>query len=475
MPSTAMWSCDFLSCSNPSVRNYGECIICDRHLCAAHLDQKYHKCPRWEVSQLIPLKQRLANAFEDEELYDPAAQEAERKEINDLLSKINVPALLSRASHLREGVDCSLSHELQYDRLRRSSVMGGMNYHIEIQFEDGVIWLARIRRVNATSPPSDLRRHIMRSEVATLQFLSTTKVPAPEVFDYNLEENPVGVEYILLEKMAGKSLRWSRTTREDRQRVMNQLADIYVELQKYPFDLMGSLNLPGTAQVGSFARESLTDYRDSQMKPIGPFTAPSDYLLSSIQLTLDLIRRGECYATRPIDAFLIHRFLLESAPRILSYRAFDDGNFYLKHADDKGDHILVDDSHNITGIVDWEWAHTDSKSVAFNSPVMLLPVAEFYGGVNDLGEDERYFAQLLEDKGSRDLAGIVRRGRILHLFNFCCGYDLADWNGFLGLFQSLRKALDSHDDLDWNAWREKAMNKYKVDPELKELVCRHSE
>lgn len=46
--------------------------------------------------------------------------------------------------------------------------MGGMNYHIEIQFEDRVSWLACIRRVNATSPPADLRGYITRSEVATL-------------------------------------------------------------------------------------------------------------------------------------------------------------------------------------------------------------------------------------------------------------------------------------------------------------------
>ena len=72
--------------------------------------------------------------------------------------------------------------------------MGGMNYHIEIEFEDGIRWLARIRRSNATSPPSDLKEYIMRSEVATLQFIFNTKFPAPKVFDYNFDsENPIGV------------------------------------------------------------------------------------------------------------------------------------------------------------------------------------------------------------------------------------------------------------------------------------------
>ncbi|BCS29694.1 uncharacterized protein APUU_71264A [Aspergillus puulaauensis] len=156
MPPTAMWGCDFEACDKPCVRTYGQCVLCDRHLCAKHLRAEYHKCPEWE----------------DEKSYDPAAREAEQKEMTALLGKINVTVLLSRASSLRNGVPSCTTRPLQYDRFTRSSVMGGMNYHIEIRFQDGISWLARIRRLNATSPPPDLRAYIMRSEVATLQFLS---------------------------------------------------------------------------------------------------------------------------------------------------------------------------------------------------------------------------------------------------------------------------------------------------------------
>lgn len=71
--------------------------------------------------------------------------------------------------------------------------MGGMNYHVQLQFADGVTWLAHIRRFNATSPPH-LRDYILQSEVATLHFLERTDVPAPKVFDFALEgeNNPVG-------------------------------------------------------------------------------------------------------------------------------------------------------------------------------------------------------------------------------------------------------------------------------------------
>lgn len=91
--------------------------------------------------------------WQDAERYDPAAREAEEKEMETLFRKVNRKALAARASHLWGGIHCAIP-ALQHNRTKQSSIMGGMNYHVEIVFEDGVVWLARIRRFNATSPPS---------------------------------------------------------------------------------------------------------------------------------------------------------------------------------------------------------------------------------------------------------------------------------------------------------------------------------
>lgn len=121
--------------------------------------------------------------------------------------------------------------------------MGGMNYHVEIRFDDGTVWLARIRRFNATSPPPAVRDYIVESEVATLLFLDKTGVPAPKMYDYALEQhgNPVGVGYILMEKLPGKSLRWSLANEQQRRKVIDQISDILIELGQYPFHELGSL------------------------------------------------------------------------------------------------------------------------------------------------------------------------------------------------------------------------------------------
>ncbi|TWU73477.1 hypothetical protein ED733_000351 [Metarhizium rileyi] len=429
-----LWQCDFEQCQKSAVRTLGDCVLCNRHRCSNHLQPGHHDCPRWE----------------DADAYDPASRDAEERELTDLIMKVNTRALEARASYLRQGVPCSIP-TLKYNRETRSSVMGGMNYHIEVRFEDGVVWIARIRRRNATSPPAALRDYIIQSEVATLMFLKHTKVPAPEVYDFSLEtpNNTVGVSYILMQKLPGKSLRWSMANQEQRRKVMSQLADTFIELHKYPLPLLGSLDSPSKSHVGAYAREPLTNFVNPKICNTRPFSSLREYYVSSIQLILDLIVQDEIYSQQAVDAYLIHRFLIDLVPLVLPSGP-KDNKFYLKHADDKGDHILVDEQFNITGIIDGEWAHTAPASLA-----------------NSLGDDEIAFAQLLEAKGYQDLAQSVWRGRLQHRFLFCSGYELTDWDGFVGLFQGLREAIAVDDGLEWNDWKTIALDRYKDDAGLK--------
>lgn len=114
-------------------------------------------------------------------------------------------------------------------------------------------------------------------------------------------------------------------------------------------------------------RENLTNFTHSEMRTSGPFSSLQEYHASSIQLILDLIVRDEMYSQQAVDACLIHQYLIDLVPHILP-AVHDDEEFYLKHADDKGDHILVHENFTTTGIIDWEWAHTVSPAHAFNSP-----------------------------------------------------------------------------------------------------------
>ncbi|KAJ3474620.1 hypothetical protein NLG97_g9761 [Lecanicillium saksenae] len=404
--------------------------------------------------------------------YFSARCKAEDDEFGALCSRINVEALKSRASALRNGIECSIE-PIQHDLERRSN-MGGMNYHIQIRFEDGGVWFARIRRLKATSPPPVVRDYILKSEVATLMFLETTAVPAPKVYDYALEQsdNPVGVGYILMAKLPGKPLDWPAATPDQRRKVMDQLADLQIEIFKYPLPVLGSMNTPGSAEIGGSAHEMLLSVMGDQLQSCSPFHLAEAHRTHILQLTLHRILKEEMYTQRCVDAYLIHRFLLDLVPKLTPAHQNTDGNFYLKHGDDKGDHILVDENFNITGVIDWEWAHTAAPADAFNSPIGLLPVADFYVGKGVVGEDEAVFAQILEAKGYGSLARHVLGGRLQHLFTFCCGFHLSDWDGFLGLFQGLRDASGVDAGTGWEEWKEAALNRYKDDGGLQELLIR---
>ena len=185
---------------------------------------------------------------DDPEAYYAAYNAAKKRHLEGLLGKINVKALELAASRARKGIPCQIPAFADHiDLVARidlvSSQCGGQNCHVNVEFADGVTWIARIRLDDPLLPPPSVQARIFFSEVATLKFLAHTQVPAPHVYAYELEspENTVGTSYILMEKLTGKPLDWNSANAEQRTRVMEQLADVYLELEKHPILLTGSL------------------------------------------------------------------------------------------------------------------------------------------------------------------------------------------------------------------------------------------
>lgn len=51
--------------------------------------------------------------------------------------------------------------------------------------------------------------------------------------------------------------------------------------------------------------------------------------------------------------------------------------FYVKHVDDKGDHLMVDDELNIIGIIDWQMARVVPASEAFGPSLVTAVMGIF--------------------------------------------------------------------------------------------------
>lgn len=163
---------------------------------------------------------------------------------------------------------------------------------------------------------------------------------------------------------------------------MGQLATVYQELASHPFDEIGSLDDLEVEHLGGVANQLV-----ATLDPSGDANFPGacssmhDYYTEVISRILELIAAGELCSPWAVDTYLVHRYLPDMMPLL---PGTSDKKFYLRHPDDAGFHIMVDDDFNITGIIDWEWAQTALSAVAFSSPSWLWDVGDFFDGSNEL-------------------------------------------------------------------------------------------
>ncbi|KAI8628610.1 hypothetical protein F5Y19DRAFT_464980 [Xylariaceae sp. FL1651] len=332
--------------------------------------------------------------------------------------------------------------------------------------------LARFRLSSPISPPPEVRDYVLRSEAATLEFLQRH---TPCESD---PANTVGVAYILMEKLHGTPLDWQGTTAAQKEKVVRQLVDIMLEIERHPFDKLGSL-VAATAMSGGEAAPGLA--RLSTFR-----SGEGDRLLGhSAQAYLQMIASGEFgTAENAVDVFLTHRFRLEVLDRVWKTTSTVDENekFFLKHADDKGDHIFVNADFDIVGVIDWEWCSAVSKEEAFSSPCMLWPVAAFYDGSNELADEELLLARVFCERGREDLARCVLDGRKVQRLLFALGPSGASNNRktVASLFMGLKQAFDpghggkdekpAREEEGWEVWRARALVRWEHEDLLQAVL-----
>ncbi|EGX89900.1 Protein kinase-like domain [Cordyceps militaris CM01] len=483
MPS--LWPCDVGGCQRPAVQNQGNCELCGKHLCRLHIQHQWHKCPSPELNW-----KEYADQY--------AAGEAQR--LDALCRQINGEKLCARASRLRGEPPIPCQVDLSPKTL--SKMMGGQNCHADVVFADGVVWIVRFRLVAPRAPPPHVRDYVLQSEADTMKYLQLhTRIPSPRVYDWALASDPaneVGIGYILMEKLPGTPLNWQGATAAQRSKIVQQLADIMLEIERHPFSQLGSLidsqatsggetgatSTQSAIQVRGLAKHS-TSKSGINGGPLGPFRSSALAFRAQVEAYLGMIYRGEIgTAGNAVDVFLAHRFRLDNAAedRVWGHDANPASErFYLKHADDKGDHILVSADFDIVGIIDWEWCATASKAEAFASPCMMWPVAAFYDGSNALADEERLLAGALREKGRADLADCVLRGRAVQRLLFALGPVAAAHEAtktWASLFMGMKRALDGkgeerlgQEEEEWEQWKAQALREWKDEPLLQAVLA----
>jgi inhibitor of KinA sporulation pathway (predicted exonuclease) len=118
-----------------------------------------------------------------------------------------------------------------------------------------------------------------------------------------------------------------------------------------------------------------------------------------------------------MDTYLTHYWRPEMLPQVAHHcHSFGDLNFYSRH-DGKGDHIMVDDDFIVTGIINWEFATTESKAHTFSSPSMMWDLQKFCNRSSELTTEQVEFAEI---SVAREIATLPKSsGKVGRCSDFC--------------------------------------------------------
>ncbi|KAK4983105.1 hypothetical protein LTR50_007414 [Elasticomyces elasticus] len=330
--------------------------------------------------------------------------------------------------------------------LGADAIMGCANYHAHLFFDDGEEWLIRIPRTGFSDVPAELVEYLVASEYATLKFLESTQVPAPKAFGFGLASdstNRVGVNYLLMQALPGKPYYPHEATVEQKSYLLGRLADMLIEISKYPLPKARSLFLTD----GKIDVSAVTSNRFVSLGRYGPFDTASDYFISIAEQYLDLISDGQVYHEYPKEAFLFYEVLRQHA---IDLSANEVPNvFYMKHVDDKGDHLLVNEDYNITGIIDWQFARSVPMCEAFGPSLMTADLNALYSSEAGVTDDDKRLARVLRVRGREDLAGNADRSELVQRFHHGLANGLTR-DEVLGMIKGLLAILgvERIDDMD---------------------------
>jgi hypothetical protein len=177
---------------------------------------------------------------------DESARYNERLRLDERRLPFDIRELKKAAA---KSVDRSTSDIMRVHKLAE----GGFNRILEVTFKDGFSIVARL-----PYPHTQPKRLAVASEVATLEYVRERGIPVPKVFGYEINENPVGIEYMLMEKMLGKPLgaAWldcNVMSAEQRLRVLDDIIKIEAKLFEMFLPASGSIyytrDLPADARV----------------------------------------------------------------------------------------------------------------------------------------------------------------------------------------------------------------------------------
>ncbi|KAI1980122.1 hypothetical protein LOZ51_000497 [Ophidiomyces ophidiicola] len=323
--------------------------------------------------------------------------------------------------------------------LRIDKIEGGFNKALLLTMKNGMEVIAKLPCPNA----GPLRCNTA-SEVATLELVRTsTSIPAPGVLAWNSDpNNPVGAEYIIQEKSAGRQLCdvWGDINEPTKFRLIRNLSRLEGELVSIKLPAYGNLYFrgqsPGNSQSldGSVDQESKfcvgpsfddkwpgESFRETNETAAfaGPWTQLSDLGTGLAKRGIWHLNNSSTVVSRgPYHGSIQeHETILEDALKIIPIISVTPlvqrhAKPVLWHTDLHLGNIFVADNDptEIVGIIDWQYTTARPLFTQVRWPSFLAPPEGYELGMikpelppnfEDMDNDQKAFALAEKDEATR--------------------------------------------------------------------------
>ena len=274
--------------------------------------------------------------------------------------------------------------------------------------------------------------HKTLSEVTTIRYLQEkTSIPVPKIITFDASrDNAIGFEWILMERVTGKSVDkiWHTFSWEAKVELVRKVAEYIAQLSTVSFPSIGSLyptdkaldtsreflneklglpQLPGQEPKSAAATDfavgricSRPFFWKDNLKldiPRGPFKCARDWIIAEL-----LVHEKEAQKLlegRDVDHdefnydTAVKTWKMAMRMRGLIYDFFPPEQdfleqYVLKHGDLTFRNILADDAGTITGLIDWEFVYTVPACYAGELPEFVSCAT--YESIFDTPREEDY-------------------------------------------------------------------------------------
>nr|POE47122.1 altered inheritance of mitochondria protein 9, mitochondrial [Quercus suber] len=351
----------------------------------------------------------------------------ESKRLEERYLRFSIPALVNAAA-------VSMGRSSADVRSIRKLAEGGFNRTFEITMRDGVQLVARL-----PYPSTQPKRLAVASEVATMDLARSHGVPVPKIYGYSTDPcNPVGAEYILMEKVRGQLLgdMWFTLSEKQRIKILSEIVDNEAKLFAIGFPAYGSVYYDDDLPQG-MGRELLQSEGIAKQLCIGPDASLKFWFEE--RSAIDIERGPSAKEIAWLQAYGKSRLPFDRVYRDITHYKQSDPQEHLqnlekykqaarqlapkeawlnkpimRHPDLNPNNIFVSESFEIVGIIDWQHSTVLPLSLHASIPKYFqnygdpdsedLRQPQLPNGLDELEEEDR----------EKELE--LYRGRHLHFY-----------------------------------------------------------